>query len=62
MASTVAKQGEWSLVWRWILGRLGKKCQSYIDTTPKLECELRHGHLVKHRQGGITWEIGTLGD
>lgn len=51
-------ESEWTRVWQWIKGRLGKRCQSYLDTMPPLACELRHGHLTRHRMGNTTWEVG----
>lgn len=47
-------QTEWQLVWRWIQGRLGKPCGSYIDNA-----SFATGHLVHHKQGPITWSVGV---
>lgn len=53
---------DWSF-WRWIVGLLGKRCEAYVDTAPKqVRCERRYGHINRHRQGKITFQIGTRGD
>ena len=53
---------DWTF-WGWVLGLLGKRCPAYLDTSPhRVKCQRRFGHINKHRDGDLTFIVGTRGD